>query len=127
MNSEAAREFWAVGTDESRRIDWAIWHAAGPGSRIVIATLSDVIEATVAELPLVVDPETEVMVLGHAGRRLELKMFKSASAGYYDRNPEKWFPGADRDVVLDGASARLVELRPRAHEQLELFGGALGE
>jgi hypothetical protein len=82
-----------------------------------------VIEATVAERPMAgVKPETEIMVLEHAGRRLELKMFKSASAGYYDRNPEQWFPGADRDVSLDGASARLVELRPRVIEQLELFG-----
>jgi hypothetical protein len=121
---EIARDlFHAVGTGESRRIDWAIWHSAEPGSRIVIATLSRVIEATVAERPLAVEPETEVMVLGHAGRRLELKMFKSASAGYYNRHPEEWFPGADRDVSLNGASARLVEIRPRVQEQLELFGG----
>jgi hypothetical protein len=122
---EAAREvFWAVGTDESRRINWAIWQSAEPGSRIAIATLSlHVLEATVAERPRATKAETEVMVLEHAGRRLELTMFKSASAGYYDRHTEEWFPGADRDVSIDGVSARLVELRPRVHEQLDLFGG----
>jgi hypothetical protein len=124
MTSEAARDlFHAVGTSESRRIDWAIWHSAEPGSRVVIATLSYVIEATVAERAMAVKPETEIMQLEHAGRRLELTMFKSASAGYWDRHPDERFPGCDRDVSLDGASARLVELRTRAHEQLELFGG----
>jgi hypothetical protein len=122
MSAAALELFYAVGTDSGRRIAWAIWQSAEPGSRVVIATLSYVIEASVVARPLATKPETEIMVLEHAGRRLELKMFKSASAGYYDRNPEQWFPGADRDVSLDGASARLVELRPRAHEQLELFG-----
>ena len=123
MNESARELFFAVGTCESRRIDWAIWHSAEPGSRVVIVTLDHVIEASVVARPLATKPETEIMVLEHAGRRLELKMFKSASAGYYDRNPEQWFPGADRDVSLDGASVRFVELQPRAHEQLELFGG----
>ncbi len=123
MTDQARDLFFAVGTDESRRIDWAIWQSAVPGSRIVVATLSRVVVATVAERPLPTEPETEVMVLEHAGRRLKLKMYKSASAGYYDQHPEEWFPGGDRDVDLDGASARLVELRPRVAEQLDLFGG----
>jgi hypothetical protein len=89
MNDAAIELFYAVGTDGGRRIAWVIWHAAEPGSRIVIATLSEVIEATVAERPRATKPETEIMVLGHAGRRLKLKMFKSASAGYYDRHPEE--------------------------------------
>jgi len=121
--NDAVELFHAVGTDEGRRIDWAIWHAAQPGSRIVIATLTEVVEATVVERPRVTKPETAVMVVEHAGRRRELKMYKSASAGYWDRHPEEWFPGGDRDVSLDGVSARLVELRPRVVEQLDLFGG----
>jgi hypothetical protein len=123
MSAAALELFYAVGTDSGRRIAWAIWQSAEPGSRVVIATLSYVIEATVAERPMAVKPETEIMVLEYAGRRLDLKMFKSASAGYYDRHPDEWFPGADRDVSLDGASARLVEIRPRVYEQLVLFGG----
>jgi hypothetical protein len=124
MSSEAALAlFHAVGTDSGRRIDWAIWHSVEPGSRVVIATLSYVLEAVVAERPRATKAEAETMVLEHAGRRLRLTMFKSASAGYYDRHPEEWFPGADRDVSIDGVSARLVELRPRVHEQLDLFGG----
>jgi hypothetical protein len=123
MNEAAVELFHAVGTDEGRRIDWAIWHAAEPGSRIVIATLTEVVEATVVERPRATSPETQVMALEHAGRRLDLKMYKSASAGYWDRHPEEWYPGGDRDVSLEGVSARLVELRPRVVEQLELFGG----
>jgi hypothetical protein len=123
MSAAALELFYAVGTDSGRRIAWAIWQSAEPGSRVVIATLSYVIEATVAERPMAVKPEAETMVLEHAGRRLELTMFKSASAGYYDRHTEEWFPGADRDVSIDGMSARLVELRTRAHEQLDLFVG----
>lgn len=124
MPSERARDlFYAVDTRESRRINWMIWHSAEPGSRVVVATLARVLEAVVLERPQSLERETEIMVLGHAGRRLEIKMFKPASAGYWDRHPEEWFPGGDRDVALDGVSARLVELRPRAHEQLELFGG----
>lgn len=115
--------FFAVGTDESRRIDWAIWHSAEPGSRVVVATLDRVLDAIVLSRPQAVEPETEVMMLEHAGRQFKLTMSKSASAGYYDRHPEEWFHGADRDIDLDGASARLVVLRARAQEQLELFGG----
>jgi len=123
MNEAALALFHAVGTDSGRRRNWAIWQAAEPGSRIAIATLTEVFEATVIERPRVTKPETSVMVIEHAGRRLELKLYKSASAGYWDRHPEEWFPGADRDVSLDGVSARLVELRPLVVEQLDLFGG----
>jgi uncharacterized membrane protein YraQ (UPF0718 family) len=40
--NEAVELFHAVGTDEGRRRNWAIWHGAEPGSRIVIATLTEV-------------------------------------------------------------------------------------
>jgi hypothetical protein len=123
MSTRARDLFFAVGTNESRRINWTIWHSAEPGSRVVVATLGRVLDAVVLSRPLAVEPETEVMMLEHAGRQFKLTMSKSSSAGYYDRHPEEWFPGGDRDVYLDGASARLVELRARAHEQLELFGG----
>lgn len=120
---ERARDmFFAVDTDESRRIDWTIWHAAELGSKIVVATLAHVFEASVVELPRPTEPETEVMVVEIAGRRSTLRMAKSGSAGYFERNPEEWEPGADRDVDLDGLSARLVEFLDRAPEQLGLFG-----
>jgi hypothetical protein len=110
MSTRARDLFFAVGTDESRRINWTIWHSVGPGSRVVVATLDRVLDAIVLSRP-------------HAGRQFKLTMSKSASAGYFDRHPEEWYPGGDRDVDLDGAPARLVELQALAHEQLELFGG----
>ncbi len=60
MTIEAARDlFHAVGTGESRRIDWAIWHSAEPGSRVVIATLSYVIAVSAVTW----DPQTPAVAL----------------------------------------------------------------
>ena len=123
MSTRAIELYFAVGTDKARRIDWTIWHLAEPGTRVVVATLDRVLDAIVLSRPAAVEPEVEVMMLEHAGWQFKLTMSKSASAGYYVRHPEERFPGCDRDIDLDGASARLVVLRARAHEQLDLFGG----
>ena len=114
--------FYAVGTDEARRIDWMIWQGARPGLRVIVATLNRVVEARVISSPQATAPEVEVMLLEHAGRRLKLKAYRSASSGYWDRHPEERYPGCDRDYDLDGLSARLIGLMPpREPEQLELW------
>jgi len=109
--------FWAFGTDQSRAIDWDLWHRSGPGNRVVVATLTRVIEAVVVERP----PTSDVMVIEAAGRRLSLSLDRAESAGYYDTHPEERFPGCDRDLRLGRWAARLCAIL--APEQLELFGG----
>jgi hypothetical protein len=44
------------------------------------------------------------------GSRAELTLFRSPSAGYYDRHLGQRFPGCDRDLDLDGVSAQLFDL-----------------
>lgn len=122
--SNALALFYEHGTDATRRIDWAIWHEVEPGSELTIATLDHVLEAVVLEHPATTEDGSEVMPVVIRGRRRQLRMYVSASAGYWNRYPGERYPGCDREVEIDGRSARLAEHRPRKPAQLDLFGGA---
>lgn len=111
--------FWAVGTDESRRIDWAIWRAAAPGSRFLAVTSDRIFEVEVLTGPQSRPDGSEAMTVLANGRESTIELVLSGSRGYYDDHPDERFPGCDRDILLGHAHPRLAELE--RDPQLELF------
>jgi hypothetical protein len=106
--ADALSAFFSVGTREGRAITWRLW-SSHPGVRFLVATLHQLAEVEVLERPRACD-RGEVMAVSVSGSRSELTLYRSASAGYYDRHPEQSFHGCDRDLDFDGASAHLFDL-----------------
>ena len=110
--------FYSVGTDEGRALTWKLWRLP-PGARFFVATLEQLVEVEVIGRAQT-SARGESLAVSVAGEPALLLLYRSASAGYYDRNPHESFPGCDLDLDFEGASAQLLELDSVDDDQLRL-------